>query len=184
MSFWQFFYSVGAFIAYWVAYACAKHKATLGNWDWKMVVIFQMLVPLIIITQIPFLPETPRVSKTTSCVQLYPVFLSFYNGLADSQSLVVYPAWQPHRRRTRLPPPSPSFRTRHRGRTPHYSRSYRLWKRGRLWLLFSLMERSLGAQEALACIRRHCRSAALWTGDLESVFKARFIRRSGRARIL
>jgi MFS family permease len=47
MSFWQLFYSVGAFIAYWVAYACAKHKATLGNWDWKMVVIFQILVPLI-----------------------------------------------------------------------------------------------------------------------------------------
>jgi hypothetical protein len=112
------------------------------------------------------LPETPRVSKTTS-VQLYPVFLSFYNGLADSQSLVVYPAWQPHRRRTRLPLPSPSFRTRHRGRTPHHSRSYRLWKRSRLWLLFSLMERSLGAQETLACIRRQCRSAALWTGDLE-----------------
>jgi MFS family permease len=44
MSFWQLFYSVGAFIAYSVAYACAKHKATLGNWDWKMVVIFQMLV--------------------------------------------------------------------------------------------------------------------------------------------
>lgn len=62
MSFWQLFYSVGAFIAYWVAYACSKHKATLGNWDWKMVVIFQCLVPFIIITQLPFLPESPRVS--------------------------------------------------------------------------------------------------------------------------
>lgn len=60
MSFWQLFYSVGAFIAYWVNYACGKHSTTLGNWDWKMVVIFQMLVPIIILTQLPFLPETPR----------------------------------------------------------------------------------------------------------------------------
>jgi len=60
MSFWQTFYSVGSFIAYWVAYACTKHKAKLGNWNWKMVVIFQMLVPIIILTQLPFLPESPR----------------------------------------------------------------------------------------------------------------------------
>jgi MFS family permease len=60
MSFWQLFYSVGAFIAYWVNYACGEHSAKLGNWDWKMVVIFQMLVPIIILTQLPFLPETPR----------------------------------------------------------------------------------------------------------------------------
>ena len=60
MSFWQLFYSVGAFIAYWVNYACGKHKASLGDWQWKMVVIFQMLVPVIIISQLPFLPESPR----------------------------------------------------------------------------------------------------------------------------
>ncbi|KUJ07324.1 major facilitator superfamily transporter sugar [Mollisia scopiformis] len=60
MSFWQLFYSVGAFIAYWVNYACAKHSALLGEWDWKMVVMFQMLVPFLIICQLPFLPETPR----------------------------------------------------------------------------------------------------------------------------
>jgi len=60
MSFWQLFYSVGAFIAYWVNYACSLHKTTLENWSWKMVVIFQMLVPIIIICQLPFMPETPR----------------------------------------------------------------------------------------------------------------------------
>lgn len=60
MSFWQLFYSVGAFVAYWVNYACGKHKATLGEWDWRMVVIFQMLMPFLIICQLPFLPETPR----------------------------------------------------------------------------------------------------------------------------
>ncbi len=60
MSFWQLFYSVGSFIAYWVNYACSLHKATLENWSWKMVVIFQMLVPIIIICQLPFMPETPR----------------------------------------------------------------------------------------------------------------------------
>ncbi|KAH6669473.1 major facilitator superfamily transporter sugar [Halenospora varia] len=60
MSFWQLFYSVGSFIAYWVNYACGKHKESLGHWDWKMVVMFQMLVPLIIIVQLPFVPESPR----------------------------------------------------------------------------------------------------------------------------
>lgn len=39
VSFWQLFYSVGSFIAYWVNYACAKHSKTLGEWDWKMVVV-------------------------------------------------------------------------------------------------------------------------------------------------
>jgi sugar porter (SP) family MFS transporter len=60
MSFWQLFYSVGSFIAYWINYACQKHVAALGEWDWKMVVIFQMLVPIIILTLLPFIPETPR----------------------------------------------------------------------------------------------------------------------------
>jgi MFS family permease len=60
MAFWQLFYSVGSFIAYWINYACQKHVKTLGEWDWKMVVIFQMLVPIIIITLLPWIPETPR----------------------------------------------------------------------------------------------------------------------------
>lgn len=60
MAFWQMFYSVGSFIAYWVNYACSLHSAKLGEWDWKMVVIFQMLVPVIILILLPFIPETPR----------------------------------------------------------------------------------------------------------------------------
>lgn len=60
MAFWQLFYSVGSFLAYWINYACSKHRASLGEWDWKMVVIFQMLVPTIIIILLPFQPETPR----------------------------------------------------------------------------------------------------------------------------
>lgn len=60
MSFWQAFYSVGSFIAYWVNFACQKHTATLGEWDWKIVVLFQMLVPILIIAQVFFIPETPR----------------------------------------------------------------------------------------------------------------------------
>jgi MFS family permease len=60
MAFWQLFYSVGSFIAYWVNYACGQHTKTLGEWSWKMVVVFQILVPIIIILQLPFLPETPR----------------------------------------------------------------------------------------------------------------------------
>jgi len=60
MSFWQAFYSVGSFIAYWVNFAASKHTKTLGEWDWKIVVIFQILVPVLIIIQVPFIPETPR----------------------------------------------------------------------------------------------------------------------------
>jgi MFS family permease len=60
MTFWQMFYSVGSFIAYWVRYACARNSSTLGDWDWRMVVMFQMLFPVLILAQIFFLPESPR----------------------------------------------------------------------------------------------------------------------------
>jgi MFS family permease len=60
MSFWQVFYSVGSFIAYWINYSCSKRTVALGEWSWKMVVIFQILVPVLIIAQLPFIPETPR----------------------------------------------------------------------------------------------------------------------------
>lgn len=60
MSFWQMFYSVGSFIAYWVSYATSKHPKGLGEWDWKMVVIFQLLVPVLILSQVFFIPESPR----------------------------------------------------------------------------------------------------------------------------
>ncbi|KAL1899583.1 hypothetical protein Sste5346_002985 [Sporothrix stenoceras] len=60
MAFWQLFYSVGSFIAYWTNYAASLHRAKLGEWDWKIVVIFQILVPIIIIILLPFQPETPR----------------------------------------------------------------------------------------------------------------------------
>lgn len=60
MTFWQTFYSVGSFICFWVNYACSKHKAKLGEWDWKIVVIFQLLVPVLIIGLLWTLPGTPR----------------------------------------------------------------------------------------------------------------------------
>lgn len=60
MAFWQTFYSVGSFIAYWINYATSLRVATLGEWAWKMVVIFQILVPVIILCLIPWIPETPR----------------------------------------------------------------------------------------------------------------------------
>ncbi|KAL4868445.1 hypothetical protein BDV12DRAFT_209248 [Aspergillus spectabilis] len=60
MAFWQMFYSVGSFVAYWVNYAAGKNREKLGEWDWKMVVIFQLLLPIVIITQLPFMPESPR----------------------------------------------------------------------------------------------------------------------------
>lgn len=60
MGFWQLFYSVGSFIAYWIAFATGQNSESLGEWDWKLVVIFQILVPTIICTLLPFIPESPR----------------------------------------------------------------------------------------------------------------------------
>ncbi|KAI9738602.1 MAG: hypothetical protein M1834_008106 [Cirrosporium novae-zelandiae] len=60
MSFWQMFYSVGSFICFWVNYGCTQHKEHLGQWDWRMVVMFQLLVPIIVLVLIPFIPGTPR----------------------------------------------------------------------------------------------------------------------------
>lgn len=53
-------YSVGSFLAYWINYACTKNAAKLGDWDWKIVQIFQLLAPVLIIIAISFCPETPR----------------------------------------------------------------------------------------------------------------------------
>ncbi|KAI1330827.1 general substrate transporter [Xylariaceae sp. FL0255] len=60
MTLWQTFYSVGAFIAYWIAYAASIYSKRLGEWGWRIVVIFQILVPFIIIVLLPFQPESPR----------------------------------------------------------------------------------------------------------------------------
>lgn len=60
MAFWQVFYSVGLFIAYWINYIAAKHRDSPGDWDWKIVVIFQLLLPVLITIQLPWVPESPR----------------------------------------------------------------------------------------------------------------------------
>ncbi|KAE8391777.1 hypothetical protein ETB97_001474 [Aspergillus alliaceus] len=60
MTFWQMFYSVGSFICFWVNYGCTEHKENLGEWDWKMVVIFQLLVPCLILALLPTIPGSPR----------------------------------------------------------------------------------------------------------------------------
>ena len=78
MAFWQTFYSVGSFLCFWINYGSGLHKKSLGEWDWKMTVMFQLLVPILIIVQVstgmtspsethwlivsklPFMPGTPR----------------------------------------------------------------------------------------------------------------------------
>lgn len=60
MTFWQMFYSVGSFICFWVNYGCTQHKEGLGEWDWKMVVIFQLLMPCLILALLPTIPGSPR----------------------------------------------------------------------------------------------------------------------------
>ena len=60
MTIWQMNYSVGSFICFWINYACSKNRESLGEWDWKLVVIFQMLVPAMVCVALPFIPESPR----------------------------------------------------------------------------------------------------------------------------
>lgn len=60
MTFWQLFYSVGAFIAYWINFACSKKRAALGQWDWRILVICQIMIPILIVVLLPFQPESPR----------------------------------------------------------------------------------------------------------------------------
>ncbi|CAP92154.1 hypothetical protein E8E15_004817 [Penicillium rubens] len=60
MTFWQMFYSVGSFICFWINFACTKNVPKLGEWDWKLVVIFQLLVPTIILALLPTIPGSPR----------------------------------------------------------------------------------------------------------------------------
>ncbi|KAJ5852531.1 uncharacterized protein N7529_011916 [Penicillium soppii] len=60
MTFWQMFYSVGSFICFWINFGCTKHVASLGEWDWKLVVIFQLLVPVMILVLLPTIPGSPR----------------------------------------------------------------------------------------------------------------------------
>src|SRR4051794_12187003 len=79
MSFWQMFYSVGSFICFWVGYATTKYTNNLEEWDWKMPVIFQVLVPTIVCCLVPFIPETPRWYFTHS-----PSYNSFFSLSKDN----------------------------------------------------------------------------------------------------
>lgn len=60
MTIWQMNYSTGSFIAYWTNFACSKYRDRIGQWDWRIVVLFQILVPSIVCCTVPFIPETPR----------------------------------------------------------------------------------------------------------------------------
>ncbi|KAJ5727824.1 hypothetical protein N7493_005644 [Penicillium malachiteum] len=59
MTFWQMFYSVGSFICFWIDYATTR-APQLGEWDWKLVIIFQLLFPILIICLLPTIPGSPR----------------------------------------------------------------------------------------------------------------------------
>jgi MFS family permease len=60
MSFWQLFLSVGNFMGFWIAFACSKNTATLGNWDWKIVMLCQNIAPTFIVSSLWPCPESPR----------------------------------------------------------------------------------------------------------------------------
>ncbi|KAJ0162272.1 Quinate permease [Colletotrichum tanaceti] len=60
MTFWQLNFSVGSFLAFWINYACGLNRERLGDWDWRMVVLFQILVPTIVCCTLWTIPESPR----------------------------------------------------------------------------------------------------------------------------
>ncbi|KAJ4267071.1 hypothetical protein NW762_003169 [Fusarium torreyae] len=60
MSFWQLFFAVGSFVAYWINYGCSKNAESLGEWEWRVVMLLQCFFPMIIISGLFFCPETPR----------------------------------------------------------------------------------------------------------------------------
>ncbi|KAL4878715.1 general substrate transporter [Aspergillus karnatakaensis] len=49
ISFWQIFFGLGAFLAYWVT-----------HWNWRVVIILQCLTPLLVILGLLICPESPR----------------------------------------------------------------------------------------------------------------------------
>jgi MFS family permease len=60
MSFWQMNFGVGSFLAYWIGFAASKNSEKLGDWDWRIVIIFQLVAPILIIGLLFTCPETPR----------------------------------------------------------------------------------------------------------------------------
>ncbi|KAI9362491.1 general substrate transporter [Zopfochytrium polystomum] len=59
MSLWQLMYSVGAFCSYIVALAVGTHNE-LNEWQWRMVLIFQVLAPSLFMFTVWYGPESPR----------------------------------------------------------------------------------------------------------------------------
>ncbi|KAI9332443.1 MFS sugar transporter-like protein [Zopfochytrium polystomum] len=59
MSLWQLMYSVGALGSYLVALFMGWHSE-LGNWQWRMVLIMQVVAPAIFVFTVWMDPESPR----------------------------------------------------------------------------------------------------------------------------
>lgn len=42
MSFWQQFFAVGSFFAFWINYACTQDAEKLGDWNRKVVILVEI----------------------------------------------------------------------------------------------------------------------------------------------
>lgn len=57
----QVCYSIGLFFAFWINYACTKYINQLPKeWDWRILCIFQLLIPIYVLAVLPTLPGSPR----------------------------------------------------------------------------------------------------------------------------
>ena len=75
MSLWQLFFGFGSFMAYWINYACSGSSDSLGDWDWRIVMLGQLIGPIVIIAGLFFCPESPRwlVASTLDTIPRYQV---------------------------------------------------------------------------------------------------------------
>lgn len=60
LSFWQVWYTIGAFIVYWTAYGCKTTKIDMGLWQWRTPILLQVFLPACVVGGLFFCPESPR----------------------------------------------------------------------------------------------------------------------------
>lgn len=53
-------YAIGSFIVYWIVYGISKSSTNLGDWQYRIPILCQIVVPSIITAGMFWCPESPR----------------------------------------------------------------------------------------------------------------------------
>ncbi|KAL0247306.1 hypothetical protein I308_104342 [Cryptococcus tetragattii IND107] len=59
-AFFSFNIMLGVSLGYWVNYIAILHISPKSHWQWRMPVLFQLYPAIILLSALPFLPESPR----------------------------------------------------------------------------------------------------------------------------